>query len=204
MPPRWMGASSIRLAHQLNEQCIDLLCDIAIESPRETLCSLLALNRDLWIRLDGAARKRLALFPFVIADVRFKDVAWWLGLSRQQPAVIRAPEVLSVGGVPCCDHLALETLMFAWQLAREDRRVAQIVFGMAPAVADCIGALTMQQVRITAGEGVRFFRVRWDDQPQFWRELLISAREEDEAALIALRRDAKLLFCGELIQGNSP
>lgn len=125
-------------------------------------------------------------------------------MGQEPPA---APPVQTVSSaVPSTryDYLALETLMFAWQVAREDGHVAQIVFAMTPAVAVCIAALTMQQVRTIAIEGSRFLRIRWDDEPQFWRDLLICAREGDEAALTALRRDAKLLFCGELIQVDTP
>lgn len=203
-PPDWRGAPSIRLAHQLNEQCIDLFCELAIDSSPEIPWSLVTANRDLWIRLDASARKRLAQFPFVIVDVCFKDEAWWRTVAQAQPAAPRTHT--APGTMPSTrhDHLVLETLMFAWQAAREDRYIAQMVFAMTPQVADRIAALTMQQVRTIAVEGSRYLRIRWDNEPQFWRELLICAREGDEAALTELRRDAKLLFCGELIQVNSP
>jgi hypothetical protein len=202
--PEWKGVPSIRLAQQLNEQCIDLFCELAIDSSPEIPWSLVASNRDLWIRLDASARKRLAVFPFVIVDVRFQDEAWWRSRDQERPAAPRAHAASSAVPSTRYDYLALETLMFAWQVAREDGHVAQIVFAMTPAVADCIAALTMQQVRTIAIEGSRFLRIRWDDEPQFWRELLICAREGDEAALTALRRDAKLLFCGELILVDTP
>jgi hypothetical protein len=203
-PPKWKGAPSIRLAQQLNEQCIDLFCELAIDSSPDVPWSLVASNRDLWIRLDATARKRLAVFPFVIVDVRFKDEAWWRSAGQERPVALRAHAGSSAMPSTRYDYLVLETLMFAWQVAREDRHVAQLVFAMTPAVADCIAALTMQHVRTIAVEGSRYLRIRWDDEPQFWRELLICAREGDEAALTALRRDAKLLFCGELIQVPSP
>lgn len=202
--PKWQGVQSIRLAQQLNEQCIDLFCELAIDSSPEVPWPLVASNRDLWIRLDAFARKRLAVFPFVIVDVRFKDVSWWQGVGHERPTAPPAHAVSVAMPSTRYEYLALETLMFAWQVAREDRHVAQMVFAMTPAVADCIAALTMQQVRTIAVEGSRFLRIRWDDEPQFWRELLICAREGDEAALTALRRDAKLLFCGELIRVDAP
>ena len=195
---RWRGTPSIRLAHQLNERCIDLFCELAIDSSPDVPWPLVSSNRDLWVRLDAAARKRLAEFPFVIVDVRFKDETWWRSLGQEPPAAPRDHAISSA--IPQrYDYLALETLMFAWHLAREDRQVARMVFAMAPAVVECVAALTMQQVRALGFHGARFLRIRWDDKPRFWRELLISACDEDEAALTALHRDAKLLFCGELL-----
>ena len=95
------------------------------------------------------------------------------------------------------DWLALETLMFGWQVAREDRSVASMIFAMPPSVADCIAALTTRQVRTLAIESAKSLRLRWDNHPRLWRELLLAAREPDDAALEALRREAKLHFCGE-------
>ncbi len=198
-PPRWKGAQSIGLAHQLNEQCIELLCELAGPSPTQAPPPFVELNRDLWCGLDISARKRLAAFPFVIVDVRFKDDDWWQTLGGERPEVL-ANSAASNGIPPKrCEYLLLETLMFAWQAAREDRHVAQVVFAMTPSVAGRIATLAMQQIRTLAVESTPFLRIRWNDDAQFWRELLIAAREADEEALAVLRHHAKLLFCGELI-----
>jgi hypothetical protein len=198
-PPRWKGAHSISLAHQLNEQCIELLCELAIPSPAQVLPPFITLNRDLWCALDVAARARLAEIPFVIVDIRFRDDGWWQSRGGQQLEVSTDSSVSN--GIPPkrCEHLLLETLMFAWQVAREDRYVAQIVFAMTPSVARRIAAQTMQQVRTIAAESTSFLRIRWNDDSQFWRELLIAAREANAEALGALRHHAKLLFCGEFL-----
>ncbi|MEJ0098420.1 MAG: hypothetical protein WDO12_01190 [Pseudomonadota bacterium] len=197
-PPKWKGAQSIRMAHKLNEQCINLLCDLAFESFSDAQWPIVESNRDLWRRLDSNARRRLAALPFAIIDMRFWDETWWRAVSREHSASITGAEVQSavLGQFEC---LALETLMFAWQVAREDRHVAQLVLAMAPSVADLIASFTMHQIRITAIRGAGILCVRWDDDVRFWRDLLMSVRESDEAAIQALRRDAKLLFCGELL-----
>lgn len=198
-PPRWKGARSIGLAHQLNEQCIELLCDLAAVSSAQSPLPFVAMNRDLWRGLEISARKRLAVFPFVIVDLRFKDDEWWRALGGERSDV--AADSVIPNGIPSkrYEYLLLETLMFAWQAAREDRHVAQMVFSMTPSVASRIAALAMQQIRTLAVESTPFLRIRWDDDSRFWRELLIAAREADEEALGVLRHHAKLLFCGELI-----
>lgn len=197
---KWKGARSIGLAHQLNHQFIELCCELALDCTSGDPFPIVAAHRDLWTRLDTTARKRLSLFPFVIVDLRFGDVEWWRmaagnGAHGRGRAADAAPAAR-------WDWLALETLMFGWQVAREDRSVASMLFAMPPPVADCIAVLTMQQVRTLAVENARCLRLRWDNDSRLWRELLIAAREPNEAALQALRREAKLHFCGELIHAQ--
>lgn len=197
---RWKGARSIGLAHQLNQQFIELCWELSLDGASASPFPVVAAHRELWSRLDLAARKRLSLFPFVIVDLRFGDVAWW----RMAAGNGAHARVQSNGAVPAerWDWLALETLMFGWQVAREDRSVASMIFAMPPSVADCIAALTMQQVRTLAAESAKSLRLRWDNHPRLWRDLLIAARETNEGALEALRREAKLHFCGELIHAE--
>jgi len=69
--PRWMGSPSIALAQGLNEQCVELVCDLADSSSIEELPRFILQNRDLWRLLEPDARKRVAAFPFVIVDLYF-------------------------------------------------------------------------------------------------------------------------------------
>jgi len=139
----------------------------------------------------------LALFPFVIVDMKFTDDAWWRMAAGNGA---RASNHSGAAAPPMCwDWLALETLMFGWQVAREDRIVASMLFAMSLPVADCIAALSMQQVRTVAVTSAEHLRLRWDHHPRLWRELLHASRERDEAELEEVRRLAKLYFCGELI-----
>jgi hypothetical protein len=195
--PRWKGARSLKLAQELNTRCIDLLCDCAAMPFVEGLPMMLRANRNLWCQLNAQARWRLAAFPFVIVDVRFRDEVWWRGKGKMQgvaepplpDAFLREPR----------ESLLLETLMFAWQVAREDPRVAQILFAMTQPVAHLISSLAMQDIRTIAIERSNFLRFRWDDNAQLWRELLVAVTTDNEEALDELRLHAKLLFCGDLI-----
>jgi hypothetical protein len=190
-PPRWTGAPSIELAHQLNAQCIELVCELAV-SPHQTLPAFVRQNRDLWRLLEPEARKRVAAFPFVIVDIQFKDTEWWLNISgglSMNPA----------DSAPFSD-LALEVLLFARQAAREDVVVAKAMFAMASPVASRIASLTLRQVRSIASSNAQRLRVRWDDNPVFWRDLLVACRSGDEQAIAAIRRRGKLLFCGAFVR----
>lgn len=198
---RWKGASSITLAHQLNQQFIELCCELFGGGASGTPFPAIASYRDLWTRLTPTARIRLSLFPFVIVDFRFADAMWWREATNKSTRA--RGHVSDPTAATSRDWFALETLMFAWQVAREDQCVASMLFAMPPPVAAHIASLTMQKVRMLAVESAGNIRLRWDNDLRFWRELLVAALEPDDAALAALRREAKLRFCGELIQAHS-
>jgi hypothetical protein len=188
--PRWTGAPSIELAHQVNVQCVDLICELAV-SPNQNLPAFVLQNRDLWRLLEPEARQRVAAFPFVIVDLRFKDYDWWRQISGRLS--MSPPEFPTFG------DLALETLLFARQSAREDVNVAKAMFAMTSTVASLIASLTLTQVRTIAVGNTGELRVRWDNDPELWRDLLIASRSDESQVLAAIRRQAKLLFCGEFL-----
>jgi len=188
--PRWTGSPSIALAQQLNEQWLEFLCG-RVSGASSELPPFLAQNGHLWCRLDAAARKRIAALPFVIVDLRFKDVAWWN--DSTQRVFMTSPN-----SGPLID-LVLETLLFARQSAREDVSVAKTMFAMTLPVAQLVASLTLSQVMSIAASSTGELRVRSQQDAEFWRELLVAALADDEPALAELRLQAKLLFCGELV-----
>ena len=197
MRPRWKGANSIQLAHQLNERCVELLSELAANAAIiDTLPPALRENRDLWSELSVDARHRLAALPFVIVDVRFRDEQWWRALGK-----LPSPTDVREEGLPAerCEDLLLETLMFAWQVAREDSHVAQMIFAMTRPVARVIAELAIREIRTLATEHTACLRIRWSDNALFWRELLERVRGDDASALEDSMLHAKLLFCGDLI-----
>jgi hypothetical protein len=197
--PRWTGAPSIALAEQVNEQCIELVCELATASSTQELPPFVSQNRDLWRLLEPDARKRVAAFPFVIVDLRFKDAELWREVSEGR--LMSSTDSPLYTGVPprLFEDLALETLLFARQAAREDVNVAKAMFAMTSAVASLVASLSLSQIRAIASANTSELKVRWDNDPEFWRDLLIACRASDAPALAAVRRHAKLLFSGELI-----
>lgn len=167
---KWKGARSIGLAHQLNLQFIE---DSA-GGFRSTARRAIRSRSSAPTAISGATSIRsrdnaLSLFPFVIVDLRFGDVAWWR-MAGSNGAHARN-HVNGAAPTTRWDWLALETLMFGWQVARGDRNVASMIFAMPPSVADCIATLTMQQVRTLAVESAKSLRLRWDNHPRLWRDL---------------------------------
>jgi hypothetical protein len=189
-PTKWKGAPAIQLVHQMNKRCIDLFCDLAIDQNSDIQWPFLLLNRDLWSRLDANSRERLASFPYVLVDVRFGDGAWWQSLRGSTPMATGRDAVPSDPSISGRAWLTLEALMFAWQVAREDRRVAHMVFAMAPTVAASVAALSMQQIRTIGIQSASELHVRWADKPQFWRELLLAVNDGDDTALAELKQHA--------------
>ena len=197
--PRWIGARSIPLAHQLNGQCVDLVCELANDLSTQELPPFILRNRDSWRLLEPEARKRVATFPFVIVDLHFKDSEPWQ-LAREGHVMAPANSAPYSSFPPeLFEDLALETLLFARQAAREDMNVAIAMFAMTLSVARLIASLTVSQVRAIALGNASLLQVRWDNHPDFWRDLLTACRAGDERAIEAVRRQGKLLFCGESV-----
>jgi hypothetical protein len=198
--PRWTGAAYIALAHQLNEQCVELVCELAATSSYQELPQFVLQNRDLWRLLEIDARKRVAAFPFVIVNLRFKDAESWRRASEGLLMTV-ADSTLYIGVPPkLFEDLVLETLLFARQTAREDVNVAKAMFAMTSPVASRIASLTLPQVKTIAVRNTQQLRVRWDNDPEFWGDLIVACRAGDERAIVALRHQGKLLFCGEFVQ----
>jgi hypothetical protein len=192
--PRWSGAPSIPLATQLNEQCIDLVCQLATALSIQELPPFVAQNRDLWRLLEPDARRRVAAFPFVIVDLHFNHLEAWQ--QAGEGLLMSSAASMLYTGVPPrhFEDLALDTLLFARQSAREDVKVAKAMFAMITDVATLIASLSLSQIRAIASANASELKVRWDSDPELWRDLLVACREGDELPLAAVRRQAKLLF----------
>ena len=76
------------------------------------------------------------------------------------------------------------------------------MFAMTSPVASLIASLTLPQVRTIAIGNTQKLRVRRDSDPEFWGDLLVACRAGDERVMAAVRRQGKLLFCGEFAPEN--
>jgi hypothetical protein len=184
-PPRWKGRDSLELVHRLNERCLKLLQEAAIQSS------------GVWLALDAAAIQRAARFPFIILDVLFSDESWWRSMPQNPRAGI------SLWPADMTQRLMGELLVFAWHTARWDRCIARLSLGMAAGVAEAIAAMTPEQLDIISARHSGTLRLRWQEDSDFWARLVDAARSGNEAALDEIHLHAKLLFAGELIARSS-
>lgn len=96
------------------------------------------------------------------------------------------------------EALMLEVLMFAWQLAKSDKRAAMMSLGMSSSVAATIAALTPQAIRDIALRECGSVQLRWACDLRFWGDLLLAAQNGDEEKLSELSLQAELLLCSVL------
>lgn len=193
----WKGLQALGRVHALNERCLELLSQGA-RGDRQTL-AFVHQSRGLWISLNVTARKRAAQTPFLLMDVHFQEIQWWRDAQnsrspQRQPLI---PETAFKGKL--ASELMRETLMLAWSTVMMDRRVACLLFGMAPAVSRMIADFGPQDVERIAARYRSHLRPRWHDFPAYWNSLLIAARDDDEAALEECRLHGVLMIGGELL-----
>jgi hypothetical protein len=174
--PRWTGAPFISLATQLNEQCVDLVCQLATALPIQELPPFVAQNRDFWRLLERDARQRVAAFPFVIVDLHFNHLEAWQQASEDLFMNFSGSTLYT--GVPTRHfEIPLSTLSsFARRSAREDVNVAKAMFAGTADVARVIVLLTLSQIRAIASANSTEVRVRWDSDLELWRDLLVAGR----------------------------
>jgi hypothetical protein len=150
-----------------------------------------------WCALDAAAQRRLAQCPYLLLDAGFAEPARWQGMAGL--AVHEAD-------APCREHDSLvadqawvalrrRTLLLGWHLARAQPLAARVLLGMSPASAQCIAARRLIELEELA-EGAARMALRWERQPQVWRQLLAASHAPGEQLRWAQLRGLQLLAGG--------
>lgn len=162
-----------RLLRTLNERGLELIVRLA-RSNQETAPPAVSANRALWCDLHTAARQRAANSRLLLLDLNFADSAWWRNAAQNRsvsptacaPSYL-APHVTS--------ELMRETLTFAWMVARADPCQATIFCGMTPHVANLFCAFSPSHLERHSYQHHGHLRLRFDDQPSYWRMHLKAA-----------------------------
>ncbi len=177
-----MKTDSQEMVYELNERLFELLSRAGL-SP--------------WDQLDAGARKQVARLPFLVAEVHFLDLPWWLrvcGLEEGEPvgrAGVRLPREIA-------EPLMLEVLMFAWHEALADRKMAVFTVGMTPEISGMLAQLSAHRVREVAAAYSGEVAMRWMDMTDIWKGMAEAARQADEKRLSLFHLHAKLLLMGTL------
>lgn len=195
----WRGAPTLGRVHALNERYLQALTQLARSDREQKTLSVVNGHRTLWRDLSASARQRAARMPFLLMDVHFQDAQWWRAVrgsgSRSRPrGALSAAFTGKLAG-----ELMRETLMLAWSTALLDRGTAGVLLGMAPKVSDIITTLGPQEVERIAARSSAHLRLRWQDVPAFWRNLLTAACAGDEAALHQSRLHGVQLLGSDLL-----
>ena len=169
---RGLSNASLAPVWQLNALFLETIVDSSrhptwVGSPWET-----ALGSDL-TPMPRAVREELCRSPVSLVDV---------GLSSERPDLL----LNGVGGArnespppflprDRAVHLAQETLILAWTLARSDAVATSIVFGVSRSQVRGIRALAFHGIPAIAEKLAGTVQPRWLTQPRIWQRLLDSS-----------------------------
>lgn len=198
---KWTGAEGLDFVYALNDRSLQVLKELSAREG-ETF-DIVSAFRDLWATLDEAARRRAAKCPFSLLELQFDNVKWWRELksASSTPAQSGAPRA----SFPkeAARELCVEALTLAWHTARSDSRTAALVLGVSPAVAGIIASLGPRDVQRIALRQSHELRPRWDNNPGFWQELLLTAIAGNEASLSEFHLHGLQLLGADLLGASS-
>ena len=193
VPPPWPGGSCLELVHEFNERFVVETAEVVRESDASTLPEVVRIHRDLWVALDAPACQRASQCPFLLADVHFRDEAWWQRAQRDAswqsgPAASARlfPRKLAV-------ELMRDALIVAWCTARQDPRLASALLAMSDDVVRVVSKLGLRHLRLIPDHHHQHLRPRWDHLSSFWGRLLSAASRDDIEALHDLHLHAHQL-----------
>lgn len=196
--PDWKGAHALRLVRELNERCIEALAQIAHSRQLTTGIEIVDQHRAVWRKLDLTARRRAAASAFLLMDVQFLNEDWWRWARSRQSGRFRTPGPRRLPA-KLANELSRETLILAWSTASTDPHTAGLLFGMAPAVAAIFAELGPHDIDQIAARHKHQLRLRWEEHPTFWRELLAAAQRADDEALHEIHLYSLQLLGSELL-----
>jgi hypothetical protein len=188
----------LRAFYEVNEKCVEMLVHAARNDPRGFFAFVSEI-RHLLIASDPTVRRRIAHRAYLLVDMEFGDVEWWLAARALGSRPLRAPAWR--GSFPCRSAIPLArmTLMLAWHSLRADQGTARILLGMTQPVCNVIAELRFDEIDRIAEKGFRYVRPRWDDRPAVWRKLLLAAHANDETLMGEVNVHGLQLLTGELL-----
>lgn len=151
----------------LNERCLELMVHLA-RSEAPPAPPAISANLALWRGLHPSARLRASRYAVLLLDMNFSDAAWWRWAAENRP-IDRTPGATGYLPPKLSTQLARETITLAWILARADRGLATVLCGMAPPVTRMFCLFGPLDVERLSARHHRHLRLRFDDQPSYWR-----------------------------------
>ncbi len=200
----WLHAEALDALAELNEQCLELLCEQAAACGARSRPVVLAGLEALWAGLETAARRRGARCPFLLVDAGFTRACCppWLragGVRDRDWSGDREwlPASAAFFTVPRTIPVTRLVLTYAWHLVRSESVAARLFLGMSTRCAESVAACTLRQVIQLAESEPHLLRPRWTDRPEVWRELLIAASGGEPSALERFRIRGLQLLAAE-------
>ncbi|HUN27788.1 MAG TPA: hypothetical protein VMU67_15915 [Steroidobacteraceae bacterium] len=193
----WLRLDALDGLAEINEQCLELMCDQAECAAGSSPAVLIEL-RSLWCGLDGAARRRAARCPVLLVDAGFMRTARWERLhERRIHDRERTLQPSAFFTVPRTIAVTRLVLAYGWHLARGECAAARLFLGMSPPCVELIAACTLRTVIQLAESRPDLLRPRWTERLRVWRDLLTWAQAEDSGGLECVRLRGMQLLAAE-------
>jgi hypothetical protein len=184
----WLQADALDALAELNEQCIELLCEQAAARAARPRPALLKGLEGLWCALDAGARRRAARCPFLLVEAGFTAAArrmWLYECAVRDRDRLPAPAAFFT--VPRTVPVTRVVLAYAWHLARSEPAAGRLFLGLSAQCADLIASRTLRQIMQLAESEPGLLKPRWADRVQVWRDLLLAAQGGEPRALERFR-----------------
>jgi hypothetical protein len=140
-----------------------------------------------WRALDGAARRRLARCPFLLADAGLARPNCWAG-PPNFAVHEAAPEATSVASRSAlATPLLRRMLLLAWYLARDNRMAARIALGMSGSAANLLARWRQADLDALAERRPAWIHPRWDQNLEVWCAWLSAAAQQSSHGLERLQ-----------------
>lgn len=166
--PPWAGGPCIELVHEFNELFVEQVAKAAREDGEHSMPEMVRMHRDLWVSLDGPARRRASQCPFLLADIQFRNAAWWQRAQNDPTWHGGPPSSMRLFLRKPAVDLMRDALVVAWCTARQDTRLAATFFAMSDEVARVVAKLGLRQLRHMTDHCYQHLRPRWQHLSTFW------------------------------------
>lgn len=144
-------------------------------------------------RVGEPGLQALARCPYLLLDAGFARPDCWDGAVREA-ADARSGGWLAQAADP---HLVRATVMLGWHLARANPYAARLSLGMTPQCARLIARLRLRELESLVERRAASCRLRWEDQPAIWQQLLEAAMAGATARLEILKLRGVQLIAAE-------
>ena len=192
-------SSALESVQELNERCLGILQRLA-SGPLNDLPQFLVPLAPVLRKLDATALADIARQPFLLVGFAFGKPQLLRELLTRQPSPLRFP--VPRGGLPAIDAAALArgALILAKAVCRHHPAHAGVLLGMDPSLREQIALLRLPDLECLADANPHLLRLRWDNRPEIWRNLLAVAGSSDSNVAYEFRIYGMQLLAGEMKQ----
>ena len=156
---------------ELNAQLLETLQRCTRGDASTRLAPPLAELAPLWQRLGEPSLHALARCPYLLLDAGFARPECWDGAVHES-GQSRGGDWLAAALEP---DLVRRAVMLGWHLARANPYAARIALGMTPQCAGLIARMRLRDLELRVERRAGACRLRWEDRPAVWRQLLAAA-----------------------------